>query len=231
MMKLRSIDRRAVLRAMCLSSFCATAALAGQSASSLTDAGMPANCANFAAKVSSSEGNFGSDNQYGCLGAFQFCPGTFERYYNGSAQSFLNDPSAQVASWTKYEQDSWGQAQKNGLTSLVGQQVCSGGQCATIDQSAILMACQFGCGSKGKLANYAASGDCNARNVKDGNGVSVCSYLIRGAGYDASCFTGQPTTACVQGPSGPGDFPTSTGVAANPPTAGSANVIVGSKDV
>lgn len=46
-------------------------------------------------------------------------------------------------------------AQKNGLTSLVGQQVCSGGQCATIDQSAILMACQFGCGSKGKLANYA----------------------------------------------------------------------------
>jgi hypothetical protein len=192
---------------------------------------MPANCAKFAAKVSSSEGNFGTTNQYGCLGAFQFCPGTFERYYNGSAQSFLGDPSAQVASWTKYEQDSWGQAQKNGLTSLVGQQVCSGGKCATVDQSAILMACQFGCGAKGKLANYAASGDCNAQNVKDGNGVSVCSYLIRGAGYDASCFTGQQPTVCVQNPTGSGDFPTSAGVAANPPTADSASIVVRPTDV
>ncbi|GCC44275.1 hypothetical protein chiPu_0028075, partial [Chiloscyllium punctatum] len=56
------------------------------------------------------------------------------------------------------------------------------------------MACQFGCGSNGKLANYVASGDCNARNVKDGNGVSVCTYLVRGAGYDVSCFTGQNST-------------------------------------
>ena len=158
---------------------------------SLTAAGIPANCADFAAKVSSSEGNWNSVNPYGCLGAFQFCPGTFQQYYSGSAQSFLASPQAQTAAWTKYEQNSWGQAQSNGLTSLVGQQVCSGGQCATIDQSAILMACQFGCGKGGKLANYAASGNCNASNVKDGNGVSVCSYLIRGAGYDASCFTGQ----------------------------------------
>ena len=230
-MRGRSDIGRAFLKAGLLLSLFATAALAGQSVASLVDAGMPANCANFAAKVSSSEGNFGTTNQYGCLGAFQFCPGTFERYYNGSAQSFLNDPSAQVASWTKYEQDSWGQAQKNGLTSLVGQQVCSGGQCATIDQSAILMACQFGCGAKGKLANYAAGGDCNAQNVKDGNGVSVCSYLIRGAGYDASCFTGQQPTVCVQGPSGPADFPASTGVAANPPTAASASIIVRPTDV
>jgi hypothetical protein len=222
---------RAFLKAGFLLSLFATAALAGQSVASLVNAGMPSNCAGFAAKVSSSEGNFGTTNQYGCLGAFQFCPGTFERYYNGSAQNFLNDPSAQVASWTKYEQDSWGQAQKNGLTSLVGHQVCSGGQCATIDQSAILMACQFGCGAKGKLANYAASGNCNAQNVKDGNGVSVCSYLIRGAGYDASCFTGQPPTVCAQGPSGPGDFPTSSGVAANPPTAASASIIVRPTDV
>lgn len=211
-------------------SLIASSAFAGQSASSLINAGMPANCADFAAKVSSSEGNFGSTNQYGCLGAFQFCPGTFEQYYSGSAQSFLNDPSAQVTSWTSFEENSWSQAQKNGLTSLVGQQVCSGGQCATIDQSSILMACQFGCGSKGKLANYMASGDCNAGNVRDGNGVSVCSYLIRGSGYDVSCFTGQQAV-CPQSPIGPGDFPTSTGVAANPPPASSANVIVSPSDV
>ncbi len=209
----------------------ATAAFAGQSVSSLIDAGMPANCANFAAKVSSSEGNFGTTNQYGCLGAFQFCPGTFQQYYSGSAQSFLNNPSAQVTSWTSYEENSWSQAQKNGLTSLVGQQVCSGGQCATIDQSSILMACQFGCGAKGKLANYMASGDCNAANVKDGNGVSVCSYLIRGAGYDVSCFTGQQQTVCAQIPTAPGDYPTSTGVAANPPSASSASVIVQPTDI
>ena len=223
--------RRALFDAALLLSFSAAAAFAGQSASSLTDAGIPSNCANFAAKVSSSEGSFGTTNQYGCVGAFQFCPGTFERYYTGSTQSFLNDPSAQTAAWTHYEQDSWSQAQKNGLTSLVGQQVCSGSQCATVDQSAILMACQFGCGSKGKLANYMASGDCNARGVKDGNGVSVCTYLVRGSGYDVSCFTGQQPTVCVQNPGGPGDFPTSTGIAANPPTAASASIVVAPADV
>ncbi|CAH1662940.1 acyltransferase [Rhodopseudomonas palustris] len=213
---------------LCLS---ATLALAGESAASLTSAGIPANCANFAAKVSSSEGNFGSINQAGCLGAFQFCPGTFERYYNGNAQSFLNDPSAQVAAWTRYQQDEWSKAQSNGMTSLIGQQVCYGGRCATVDQSAILMACQFGCGPRGKLANYAAGGDCNARNVKDGNGVSVCSYLIRGAGYDASCFTGDQSAVCQQSPTGPGDFPTSTGIAANPPTPSTASIIVSPTDV
>lgn len=121
--------------------------------------------------------------------------------------------------------------QNNGLTSIVGQQVCSGGKCATIDQSAILMACQFGCGSKGKLANYVASGDCNARNVKDGNGVSVCTYLLRGAGYDVSCFTGQQSNVCVQTPTGPGDFPTSTGIASNPPSASTASIIVGPTEI
>lgn len=230
-MKVPTAIRQALVDAGLLLCFSAAAAFAGQSAASLTAAGIPSSCADFAAKVSSSEGNFGTTNQYGCLGAFQFCPGTFERYYSGSAQSFLNSPSAQTVAWTQYEQDSWSQAQKNGLTSLVGQQVCSGGQCTTIDQSAILMACQFGCGSKGKLANYMASGDCNARNVKDGNGVSVCTYLVRGAGYDASCFTGQQSVICAQTPTGPGDFPTSTGVAANPPTPASASIVVAPTDV
>lgn len=214
--------------ALCLSS---ALAFAGESAASLISAGIPANCAPFAAKVSAAEGNFGTTNRYGCLGAFQFCPGTFERYYNGSAQSFLNDPQAQVAAWSKYERDSWSQAERNGLTSLVGQQVCHGGRCATVDQSAILFACQFGCGKGGKLANYAANGDCDARNVKDGNLVSVCSYMIKGAGYDASCFTGGSSTACTPPPSGPGDFPTSIGIAANPPSSSDASVIVRSTDV
>ncbi|SCB50151.1 acyltransferase [Rhizobium multihospitium] len=213
---------------ICLS---AAVAFAGETAANLTSAGIPSNCADFASKVSASEGNFGTTNQFGCLGAFQFCPGTFEQYYNGSAESFLNNPSAQTAAWTQYEQDEWSKAQKNGLTSIVGQQVCSGGKCATVDQSAILMACQFGCGGKGKLANYVAGGDCNAQNVKDGNGVSVCTYLVRGAGYDVSCFTGQQSNVCVQAPTGPGDFPTSTGIASNPPSASSASIIVGPTEI
>lgn len=230
-MSARRAVRRTIVDAGLLLCFSAAAAFAGESAAKLIAAGIPSNCADFAAKVSNSEGNFGTTNQYGCLGAFQFCPGTFERYYNGSAQSFLNNPAAQTVAWTRYEQNSWAQAEKNGLTSLVGQQVCSGGRCATIDQSAILMACQFGCGARGKLANYMASGDCSARNVRDGNGVSVCTYLVRGAGYDVSCFTGRQPTVCAQAPIGPGDFPTSTGVAANPPTPASASVVVAPTDV
>lgn len=168
-----------------------TISWAGQSAQSITDAGMPAECSKYAAKVSQSEGNWNSVNQAGCVGAFQFCPGTFEAYYKGSKSSFINDPSAQVSAWTQYQQDEWKKAQRNGMTSLVGQQVCHNGKCATIDQSAILMACQFGCGKGGKLYNYSQSKDCDARNVKDGNMNSVCNYLIKGAGYDVSCFTGQ----------------------------------------
>jgi hypothetical protein len=190
--------------------------LAGASESRLTDAGMPSNCAPFAAKVSASEGSFGSIspvvNGVTCYGAFQFCSaanspvgGTFGQYNpDWTPSQFLADPSQQVSAWTNYEQNSWAQAQRNGLTSLVGQQVCSGGQCATIDKSSILMACQFGCGSRGKLANYLVGGDCNAGNVKDGAGTSVCSYLVRGAGYDVSCFTGKGNCSIDN----VGDFPT-----------------------
>lgn len=227
----RSGWRRAVFHASVALGLSATLAFAGETAASLTAAGIPANCANFAAKVSGSEGKFGTTNQYGCLGAFQFCPGTFERYYSGSAQSFLNDPQSQTAAWTRYEQNSWAEAQRNGLTSLIGQQVCSGSHCATVDQSAILMACQFGCAKGGKLANYVAGGDCNARNVKDGNGVSVCTYLVRGSGYDASCFTREQSNVCAQTPTGPGDFPTTTGVAANPPSSGDASIVVKDSEV
>jgi hypothetical protein len=199
---------------------------AGQSAQSLIDAGLPAQCSDYAAKVSSSEGSFGSVNQFGCVGAFQFCPGTFEQYYTGSKQSFLNDPSAQIAAFTKYEKDQWALAQKNGLNSLIGKQACFNGTCSTITESSILFACQFGCGANGKLANYFASGDCNARNVKDGNGLSVCSYLQRGSGYDTSCFTGNSsgTNNNGGGTNCPGSGTGTSPGTVVPPTPGNAPV-------
>lgn len=171
------------------------AVLAGQSAQSLINAGMDPNLATFGAAVSKSEGNFGSVNPYGCVGAFQFCPGTFQNYSNGmSTSQFLASPQAQVQAWTKYEQDQNAIAQKNGLFSEVGQQVCAGGQCATVTDSSILYACQFGCGKGGKLYNLTHGSTCDSANVKDGNGVSVCTYLIKGAGYDVSSVTGHQSS-------------------------------------
>ena len=190
--------------------FASTAtAIGGQSAQSITNAGMPANCSTFASKVSQSEGNFTSTGvthtkrgAVSCYGAFQFCSapgqsggGTFGQYSNGlTPVKFEASPSAQISAWTTYEQKSWSQAQTNNLTSAVGKQVCYQGKCATLTQSSILMACQFGCGTGGKLAHLVNAGmNCNAPGITDGKGTNVCSYLIKGTGYDVSCFTGGTT--------------------------------------
>ncbi|MBZ5763373.1 MULTISPECIES: acyltransferase [Rhizobium] len=175
--------------------FAASLAFAGESALSLLNAGMPAGCAEYASNVSHSEGNFNSVspvvNGTRCYGAFQFCDsGTLQAYWDGSREDFLNNPSAQVAAWERYQRGQWNAAQKNGMTSLIGQQVCYQGTCATISQSSILKACQFGCGTGGKLYNLAKSGlDCSAAGTRDGAGTSVCAYLISGAGYNVGCIT------------------------------------------
>jgi hypothetical protein len=172
----------------------------GESIASLIAAGVDAVCAEFASVVSAAEGTFKQRNQFGCLGAFQFCPATFVQYFTGTAEEFLNNPSAQTKAWTQYEQTQWALAKKGGLTNLLGQIVTFGGKSVTVDASAILMACQFGCGKFGKLAKYVSGHDCGSADVKDGNGVSVCTYIIKGAGHKASCFTSEPTADIVVGP-------------------------------
>jgi hypothetical protein len=174
----------------------------GEGETSLINAGIPKQCAAFAARVSGSEGNFTSRSTKGCLGAFQFCPGTFEQYYKGTAGEFLQNPQHQVAAWQRYLRVQWNVAQRAGLTSLIGQDVTYQGKTVKIDDSAILMACQFGCGKGGKLSNYLAGRNCEARNVKDGFGTSVCSYLTKGAEYNVSCFTGRVGTL-AQAPNPP----------------------------
>lgn len=175
-------------------------AFAGQSTVSLMAAGFPPSCAEYGANVSSSEGNWnsvGTSNGYSCYGAFQFCSaknstggGTFGRYYSGTPEQFLSDPSAQVSAWLLYQKNEWGTAQNNGLTSAIGKEVCYNGTCAKLTQSSILKACQFGCGRGGKLDNLVNAGmDCNAASTKDSKGTSVCKYLISGTGYDVSCIT------------------------------------------
>lgn len=173
----------------------ASLAFAGESSVSLLNAGIPAECAEYAANVSASEGNFNSVspvvNGTTCYGAFQFCDaGTLQTYWNGSPSEFLASPSSQVSAWLNYQQEEWHNANLFGMTSMIGQQVCYNGTCATISQSSILKACQFGCGKNGKLYNLMAGGlDCSASNTKDGAGTSVCAYLISGAGFNVSCIT------------------------------------------
>lgn len=163
-------------------------AAAQVSAAEMIDAGMPPGLANFASAVSSSEGDWDSVNQYGCAGAFQFCPDTRVRYHPSSLESFLSSPTAQVSAYRRYMADEWQLATRNGFDELIGSQVCWGGSCRTITQSSIIKGCQFGCGYHGALGRYYRTGDCN--QARDGNGVSVCAYLIRGAGYDVSGVTG-----------------------------------------
>jgi murein DD-endopeptidase MepM/ murein hydrolase activator NlpD len=158
-------------------------------------AGMPADLADFAAAVSASEGTWTSVNQFGCAGAFQFCPATRQRYFAGSRDEFLASPAAQVSAYRRYMADEWRLAARNGFDSLIGRQVCWNGQCATITASSILKACQFGCASRGALGRYFTSGDC--AQARDGNGVSVCTYLIRGSGYDVSSITGTSEPGAV----------------------------------
>lgn len=154
----------------------------------LIAAGMPASLAPFAEMVSASEGNWDSVNQYGCAGAFQFCPATRRAYYEGPVEEFLASPEKQVAAYRRYMSDEWKKATGNGFDELIGRNLCWEGSCAPITASSILMGCQFGCGARGDLGIYYTTGDCNA--ARDGNGVSVCTYLLKGAGYDVSAVTG-----------------------------------------
>lgn len=169
--------------------------VAGESADALIAAGLPLECSPFGAKVSASEGNFNTISDRGYFGAFQFGAATLAEYYNNSADRFLMDPAGQVAAWSHFQRDQWRLVVRNHLDRLIGQQVCyksvaNKPRCAIIHRSAIVMACQFGCGAFGKLANYSRHQNCDAPEAKDGNGTSVCDYLLRGAGYDVSCFAG-----------------------------------------
>jgi hypothetical protein len=78
----------------------------------------------------------------------------------------------------------------------------------------------------GKFANCTVSGDCDAVNVTDGNGVSVRSYLVKGACYDVSCFTGRSSKVCAPAAAGSGRLPPAIGIAANPASHSSANVVL-----
>lgn len=184
------IVQRLSLAAGFVLSLVGSAASQGVSRPDLIAAGMPAELADFAASVSASEGSWTSVNQFGCAGAFQFCPATRQQYFAGTQAEFIASPQAQVTAYRSYMADQWRLATRNEFDSLINRQVCWEGECATISASSILKGCQFGCAAGGALGRYYRTGDCDA--ARDGNGLSVCTYLIRSAGLDVSAVTGAP---------------------------------------
>ena len=197
-------------------------AFAAVTADQLKQAGINDCQSNWASRLSQGDmegAGFGTVNPYGCVGFFQICPGTEKAVSNLSLDQLQNNPQGQAEAFKNYEALRWKDAQRLGLTSLVGQQVCVDykngiNHCGTVTESSSLAGLQFG---PGKLNNLKNGGNCDDRASKDGANTSVCEFMLKGAGSDVSCFTGNPDTganACPPGtdpntpttPSNTGDY-------------------------
>ena len=165
-----------------------------------------------------SGGNKGVYNGSCCTGIFQLNKRNVGDYANTTPAGYgcmsLQD---QVEAWAKLTNDGYNSPavrQLASMSSFDGQKVDAGFIAACI---------QLGTGNCQKMVN---AGQCSG--FSDSNGTTICGMANNARSLaDASCKDGQ----AVCGPSGPGDFPTTTGIAANPPSASSANLIVDSADV
>ncbi|HEU4806385.1 MAG TPA: hypothetical protein VFS91_11385 [Nitrobacter sp.] len=165
-----------------------------------------------------SGGNKGNYNGSCCTGIFQLNNANVQKYAGTDRAGYgcmsLQD---QVGAWAKLTNDGYNSPAVSQLASMStfdGQKV---------DASFIAACIQLGTGNCQKMLS---SGKCSG--FADINGTTICRMAINArAMADPNCQDGQ----VVCGPSGPGDFPTSTGIAANPPTASSASIIVNPTDV
>ena len=165
-----------------------------------------------------SGGNKGNYNASCCTGIFQLNNANVQKYAGTDRAGYgcmsLQD---QVDAWAKLTNDGYNSPAVRQLASMStfdGQKV---------DASFIAACIQLGTGNCQKMLN---SGSCSG--FSDINGTTICKMANNARALaDPNCKDGQ----AVCGPSGPGDFPTTTGVAANPPTAGSASIVVGPSDV
>ena len=165
-----------------------------------------------------SGGNKGNYNGSCCTGIFQLNNANVQKYAGTDRAGYgcmsLQD---QVDAWAKLTNDGYNSPAVRQLASMStfdGQKV---------DASFIAACIQLGTGNCQKMLN---SGKCSG--FADINGTTICKMANNArAMADPNCQDGQ----AVCGPSGPGDFPTSTGIAANPPAASSASIIVSPTDV
>ena len=165
-----------------------------------------------------SGGNKGVYNGSCCTGIFQLNNANVQKYAQTDRGGYgcmsLQDQVEAWANLTNAGYNSPAVRQLASMSSFDGQKV---------DASFIAACIQLGTGNCQKMVN---SGQCSG--FSDSNGTTICGMANNARGMaDAGCKDGQ----AVCGPTGPGDFPTSTGIAANPPSASSANLIVDSADV
>ena len=165
-----------------------------------------------------SGGNKGVYNGSCCTGIFQLNNANVRKYAGTDREGYgclsLQD---QVNAWANLTNDGYNSPAVRQLASMStfdGQKV---------DASLIASCIQLGTGNCQKMV---ASGRCSG--FSDINGTTICGMANNArAQADPNCREGQAVCA----PAGLGDFPTSTGVAANPPTAAGASLIVASSDV
>lgn len=165
-----------------------------------------------------SGGNKGNYNGSCCTGIFQLNNANVQKYAGTDRAGYgcmsLQD---QVDAWAKLTNDGYNSSAVRQLASMStfdGQKV---------DASFIAACIQLGTGNCQKMLN---SGSCSG--FSDINGTTICKMANNARSLaDPNCKDGE----AVCGPSGPGDFPTTTGVAANPPTASSASIVVSPTDV
>lgn len=165
-----------------------------------------------------SGGNKGVYNGSCCTGIFQLNNANVRKYAGTDREGYgCLSLQEQVNAWANLTNDGYNAPavrQLASMTTFDGQKV---------DASLIASCIQLGTGNCQKMVD---AGRCSG--FSDINGTTICGMANNARAQAAStCQDGQ--AACA--PAGPGDFPTSTGVAANPPTASSASLIVASSDV
>ena len=168
-----------------------------------------------------SGGNKGVYNGSCCTGIFQL--------NNANVQKYAGTDRAGYGCLSLQDQvDAWARLTNDGYRSRAVRQLASmesfDGQ--KVDASFIAACIQLGTGNCQKMVS---SGKCSG--FSDVNGTTICSMANNaGAMADPDCSDGSDGSG-VCGPTAPGDFPTSIGIASNPPAAASATIIVGPTDV
>lgn len=165
-----------------------------------------------------SNGNKGVYNGSCCTGIFQLNNANVRKYAGTDRAGYgCLSLQQQVNAWANLTNDGYNAPVVRQLASMStfdGQKV---------DASLIAACIQLGTGNCQRMV---ASGRCSG--FSDINGTTICGMANNArAQADSNCKDGQAVCA----PAGPGDFPTSTGVAANPPTATSASIVVAPSDV
>lgn len=165
-----------------------------------------------------SGGNKGVNNGSCCTGIFQLNNANVQKYAGTDRAGYGCMPlQQQVDAWANLTNDGYN---ASAMRQLAWMSTFDG---QTVDASLIAACIQLGTGNCQKMVD---AGRCSG--FSDLNGTTICGMAERARGLaNPNCQNGQGT--CTQAV--PGDDPTTTGFAANPPSAASASIIVSPADI